>query len=350
MQSKHGLGICLIVLVAALWVGGSYLIQLIFTDTAFHKPLFLTYFTTSNFSLFLLGLLCNHPCRSPGEPAWITTGQDSDSDQSIVAVPPPVYSLRCVAKFALWFVPTWFVGNLAFNSSLATTSVASNTILCNTSSLFTFVFGLACLRAKFQWIKLLAVACTFAGVTIVALSDNSPSFEDPVFGDMMALVSAVFYSINVVLLSLFVTNEAAFPMPIFFGFIGLFTALLLWPLLPLFHALQWEPFQLPSPRILGFLFTNALIGSNLSQVLWAKSVLLTSALTATLGLSLTIPIAMLCDWILGRMRFSPIYVTGSALVVLGFVLVNCADQVQTRFARIRRSANTPNPLLSDPQL
>ena len=84
--------------------------------------------------------------------------------------------------------------------------------------------------------------------------------------------------------------------------------------------------------------------SFLSDLLWAKSVVLTQPLIATLGqrciccsspvveraccgivvegLSLTIPLAMLSDVIFHGKEFTALYFVGSALVVSGFVLVN----------------------------
>jgi drug/metabolite transporter (DMT)-like permease len=52
------LGAFYLSMVVVIWVGSAILIQLIFNspDTQFDKPLFLTYFSTSFFTLYLIPL------------------------------------------------------------------------------------------------------------------------------------------------------------------------------------------------------------------------------------------------------------------------------------------------------
>jgi solute carrier family 35 protein F5 len=79
---------------------------------------------------------------------------------------------------------------------------------------------------------------------------------------------------------------------------------------------------------------------NFADLLWAKAVLLTSPLIATLTLTLTIPLAMLVDVVFHSKAFAPVYFIGSATVFAGFVLVNrthskkmSADDEQTALDR-----------------
>ena len=63
-----------------------------------------------------------------------------------------------------------------------------------------------------------------------------------------------------------------------------------------------ETFEFPDPAPqLWPLALNAVVGTNPSDVVWAHTVVLTSPVTATLGLSLTIPIAMVGDWLLAKL-------------------------------------------------
>ena len=80
--------------------------------------------------------------------------------------------------------------------------------------------------------------------------------------------------------------------------------------------------MLPTWSTLAYLTLNGLIGTVLSDYLWLLSVLLTSPVVATLGLSLTIPGSMVADAIIHGSTFAPLYVTGSLLVLVGFVIVN----------------------------
>jgi len=74
-------------------------------------------------------------------------------------------------------------------------------------------------------------------------------------------------------------------------------------------------------------------GTFLSQLLWARSVLLTSPLVATCGLSLTIPVAMVADLVLRGQAFGAVYLAGSICVVGGFVLVAVADSLAAKIER-----------------
>jgi solute carrier family 35 protein F5 len=65
-----------------------------------------------------------------------------------------------------------------------------------------------------------------------------------------------------------------------------------------------------------------LIGTNLSDVLWAKAVVLTSPFVATLGLSLTTPFAMVAGAIVNHAKYSLLYIAGALVVTGGFVVSN----------------------------
>jgi len=112
----------------------------------------------------------------------------------------------------------------------------------------------------------------------------------------------------------------------FFGFLGIANALILWPLFLLFHYTSWESFIIPKGRVLASLFINALLGTVLSNYLWLWSMLLTTPLLATIGLSLTIPLAMIADTILHHKSFTVLYIIGVLLVIVGFITVSFAPK------------------------
>ena len=85
---------------------------------------------------------------------------------------------------------------------------------------------------------------------------------------MLALVSAFFYAVYIVFLRKIVDHEDKMDIPMFFGFVGLFNLILLWPLFFILHYGQWEEFEWPSPHQWIFLIINGLIGTVLSEVLW----------------------------------------------------------------------------------
>lgn len=60
----------------------------------------------------------------------------------------------------------------------------------------------------------------------------------------------------------------------------------------------------------------------LSDYLWARSIVLTSPTVATVGLSLTIPLAFLSDFLLGKGTVGYLSGFGAVFVIFGFVFVN----------------------------
>lgn len=144
-------------------------------------------------------------------------------------------------------------------------------------------------------------------------------------GDVVALLSAFFYAAYTTVLKWCLPDESMYNMGMVFGFVGVLNLAFMWPGLILVDLLNIEHFQLPPTfHVFWALAVNSIVGTNLSDVLWAKSVVLTSPLVATLGLSLTTPLAMIADFALKDKHFSALYVGGAILVVVGFTVSNVA--------------------------
>nr|CAG8454330.1 15007_t:CDS:2 [Entrophospora candida] len=205
-----------------------------------------------------------------------------------------------VAKLGFTFCIIWFAANWCTNASLAYTNVASSTILSSMSCFFTLVIGTLFGIEKFSLIKLVAVCVSVIGVILISTRDTAGSPQDqpikPLIGDSLALIGAIFYGCYTVLLKLRIQNESRVDMPLFFGFVGLFNVILLWPGFFLLDILEIEKLQLPpNGTIWTMVIINALIGTFLSDYLWLLSMLMTSPLVVTLGLSLAIPLALIGD-------------------------------------------------------
>jgi solute carrier family 35 protein F5 len=240
------------------------------------------------------------------------------------ALPP--YSIVRVAYASLLFCPLWFLANCLFNYSLSGTSVASNTILSSTSTVWAMLFSRVLLGEAITVRKLFSVALSIGGAALVGLFDTAQSGGgggSTAVGNFLAALSAVFYAAYTTVLRTQLPDERRFHVGMCFGFVGLFNVLLLWPGFGLLSALGVEKFELPpTGAVWGTIIGNGLIGTNLSDVLWAKSVLLTSPLIATLGLSLTIPFAMVADLVLKQEWHGPLYLVGAVCVTAGFVVAN----------------------------
>lgn len=267
-----------------------------------------------------------------------------DADVSAVGVP---FTLRQHILLALWLSPVWFCMNFFFNLSLELTSISSSTILATTSSLFVLLFTkLLDPATPIIPRQVLGVAATIAGATIISWRDGSsgggsggggdgssstsggdaaePDVSHKILGDLLAAASAVFYGFYSVSLRLRCpADDSLFSMELVFGFLGLINLLLMWPWFLVLDAAGLERFQgLPAGDVMLFLTINGMLGTVVSDFLWARSVLLTSPLIASLGLALTIPLAVLFDLLFHSLRFSLSYLLGGLCVLAGFALVN----------------------------
>lgn len=67
----------------------------------------------------------------------------------------------------------------------------------------------------------------------------------PLFGDTLALLSALFYALYVILLKVKIRSESRIDMQLFFGFVGLFSIVATWPIGVVLHLTGLERFELP---------------------------------------------------------------------------------------------------------
>ncbi|KAK6624523.1 hypothetical protein RUM44_011382 [Polyplax serrata] len=388
------LGIVVLLLVDIIWVSSSEITQYIYENEKFDKPFFTSYFKTSLFSLYLLGLCFWPPwrdqCSNPpaymyldpsneeenyyiqentslSDPQFVpikssdrSSSTESD-DSSIHAVrfskmaevrhmsdanateallarlsyqasvragevarkSANKFPINVVAKIAFMFCFLWFIANYTYQASLNETETGIVTVLSSTSSLFTLLLAAifpANSGDKFTLSKLAAVLLNLSGLVLVCVSDFSTEKKIPT-GALLALVSALFYAAYLVFLRRRVESENKIDIPMFFGFVGLFNLILLWPFFFLLHYNNWEPFEWPTQHQWMFLLLNGLIGTVLSEVLWLWGCFLTSSLIATVAISLTIPMAIFVDMFFKRVNYPYIFYFGTVPMFLAFFVV-----------------------------
>eukprot|EP01132_Coremiostelium_polycephalum_P002795 gene2795-3475_t len=377
---RHIVGAICIVIVVFLWVFSSVLTQIIFADKEFNKPFFLTYFNTSLFSFYLLGfgvywrkwssipLRNNNNNSNEKTQLFVDSNRENlisssssiqneereEEEEEVVEEDYKVivqetinqddninlegsgnnnnnqykYSIFQIIRISCCLSPIWFLANYTFNLSLNSTSVSTNTILSTLSGFFALVLSCLLKVDKFTIEKLLATALTVGGTVLVsysALSDHNGS--DTLIGDILAIVGAALYGLYSVLVKKLIISEDYLPMPMMLGFLGLFNLLVLWPFFFIINSIGFEVFELPSGTVFLFLLFNGVFGSFVSDLLDSYSVVMTSPIINTVGLSLSIPLAMLSDFIRKHEMFSIMYIFGSILVICGFILANLASSL-----------------------
>jgi solute carrier family 35 protein F5 len=243
-------------------------------------------------------------------------------------------TLRETVKLSLEFCILWFLANYFAAACLEYTTVASSTILASTSSIWTLFSGALMRVERFTLRKFLGVVASLAGVVLISSVDvsgdtdeNRGSFphktpRELAIGDAMAFLSAVLYGFYAVFMKKRIGDESKVNMPLFFGLVGLFNVILLWPGLVILSLTGVEPFELPpTNRILTIVLVNS-ASSLVSDFSWAYAMLLTSPLVVTVGLSLTIPLSLIGQMVLDNQYSSPVYWVGAVIMIFSFVFIN----------------------------
>ncbi|KAJ9475605.1 putative vacuolar membrane protein [Pseudozyma hubeiensis] len=295
--------------------------------------------------------------RRPRTSISIVRPTDSTPILPATAVTLPPLTLRETAILASQFTLVWFGANWAINAGLGLTSVASGTTIGSASGFFTLALGAMVGVDRFTLPRLGAVCISALGVAAVTFADRDtatnsivpsseaildglwkrsspPTSNISVFGkppnaplgDLLALLSAFLYSLYVMLLKTRIGSEDRISMPLMFGIVGTINIVCLWPILPILHYTRIEPFSLPpTPSIWAGIVVNMCI-TFISDFIYLLAMLKSSPLITTLGLSLTIPLAVVIDALKGSHTGGAVSVMGSGAVLCSFGFIGWDDR------------------------
>lgn len=331
------------------------LTQYIYTDLGLQSPFMMTFIANSLFVVYLplwqLWLVLGVVKRNPrmGDLSILTQSSQAlakdiqassldEHDDDAAATTHTNYTHMHALRAALIIAPLYFLANCLYNYSLFMTSVSSSTIISNLAASFTLLFSWLAGLESITLPKVSGLLLCFCGAIAVGLNDaeGSKQVERSVSGDLVALLAAMGYGAYTTLIRLQLPDEESVSMQLVLGYIGLVVLCACLPVILLLlalgvHQLQWQV----SWTALGFIVLGGLCDNVFSDYLWARAVVLTSPTVATVGMSITIPFAMLSDLMLQKSKAPPLgSLAGAGLVICGFCLVNAAPDSLSKAAQV----------------
>ena len=263
------------------------------------------------------------------------------------------------ARAAVGIAPLWFAAQLAFNYSLLYTSVTSNSILSTSSAIFTFGLSVYLVNERYSKERVLAILVYMLGSALVTLADSAreagesslvptdtpsgagsisggSSGSDVViesggvskprvaFGNSLCVLAAALYAGYTAAIRWALPDDPETSMLLFLGLLGLvnlFGVGLIVLVGATFFGAFRDVFAECTASAFALVVAKGLVDNVLSDYLWARAVLLTSPTTASVGLSMQIPLAAVTEVLLGHANWLKNASSAAAMLVgCGFVV------------------------------
>jgi solute carrier family 35 protein F5 len=327
MHGDYAKGLFYILCIVVIWTFSSVLVQHVFLDLDFDGPFILTYVCSTLFSVYLLVHCANKSAygsqlTGPEYAALPTPNLSSAEADEVI----PGFSFNQTLYACLSVMPIWFVANWSYNMSLEYTSVTSNTVISNTSSLFTFFFSILILGERWSWRKFGCLMVCFIGAVVVSYADSASSKgSSTLWGDGLCLIAAVGYGLYSTVLQRMIPNEKSCDMTLFFGLMGVSSAVLAAPVGAFILLTGREKLEQLTQDVALCIVAKGLFQNVIADYLWAQAILLTSPTVTTAGLSLTIPAAIASDLMLHGIQPTWLHILGASMVLAGFLCFTSLD-------------------------
>ncbi|ULU09809.1 hypothetical protein L3Y34_014292 [Caenorhabditis briggsae] len=402
-------GICLLLIVNVLWVLSSELTRFIFVDEEFRRPFFTVYVKSCTLIVYMIRYLLFEAkndnsykilisensvetdyeltCESLAMEGYESvTDVDSDVESIIVdgekrqrkirfagrreirrmpasnaedqrrarlpysqpSIDCQLYLSRHVKYTLFFFAPLWLVCSFTYQAALAFTSVSSLNLISSSSSVFVLAFAICFPSAnnKFSAYKALLVLINVAGVLVV--SHYIPSLS----GAFFALVSALSYAVYLFTYGHFEEKYGRVDINLMFGTIGVIALVVGTPALNLLDTFGVEELH-PLPNMTQFssILFSALIGTIVADYLWLLAVGLCDSLTASLSMTISIPLSFFADTVIRSRAPTLAQLLASIPILLAFVGAAYAQRgpptVKRRGLRVRKVVDADNEQLID---
>ncbi|ODV86704.1 hypothetical protein CANARDRAFT_174765 [[Candida] arabinofermentans NRRL YB-2248] len=350
-------GLFYLFLVVATWVIAVQLTNNVMKNDDYDHPLFVAYINGSLFMVFGLGhgfsmikslfkriffRSFEHINLSPGSNYGSCNENNSNQHQRmrneaevVIHTPTMQLSTKQILILSCQAALIYYANAACATTSLKYTSASNQTILATTSSLFTLTVGSLVGVESFSIAKLASIMVSISGILMITMSDKESSTVDllnelknPLLGDLLSITAAFSYSCYLVLLRLRMGEETNPENDkLVFTFLGLFTLILVFPILLFADFVGFEELSLPENNtILMIIFISGLLNA-ISDYCSIMASLLTSPLMTSLSLSTAIPVSMICDSIFyNTVSTSVYYYFGIIMIFSSFVFMNMSNE------------------------
>jgi len=244
-----------------------------------------------------------------------------------------------------------FAAGYAWYLSIPLLQISINTVVYNCNSPIVFMLSLIVLRERMNWMKILSVVICAFGVLLITVgpigSGQFYSSEEEMLGIGLVLLSMVFFALYAVLMKWielhpYTRVEMSGPIPHsphlvavseslnVLGLLGFWNLLLIPPVLYVAHVLQWETFELPADlETWCLLFLNA-AANTLFNVGLLIGIAFASPFVVSMGLVLSIPIAVFLDLFIHDYVMTLQGLGGASCVIIGFVFMTYSEYYRPR--------------------
>ncbi|EZF74017.1 hypothetical protein H105_04145 [Trichophyton soudanense CBS 452.61] len=220
------------------------------------------------------------------------------------------------------------------------TTSSDLTAIYNCSAFFAYAFSIPLLNDKLRFDKVFSVGVAIVGVIIIAYGPGGPPEGAPAgdaetlkasnraLGNIIIGIGSVLYGLYEVLFKRFAcppegtsSGRGVIFANTFGSMIGLFTLLVLWIPLPIFHLLGLETFQLPRGETAWLLIISTLSNATFSGS-FLVLISLTSPVLSSVAALLTIFLVTLVDWKFNHKALGFTSIVGGILITVAFLLLS----------------------------
>lgn len=354
---RYLLGLVFILLQCIVWILAAIMTQYLFEEEEFQSPFLMSYIGMSLLALLLPVRACTDyfGMTGGGKRNHNHTKEQADDEFDIKSLDSFHHEFQQASNYtdymniatrrtqdlihnqhstwnhrkhmlaAIYIAPAMFFADWAFNAALAKTTVASATVLVSTQSVMVFILAVITRLEQYNHWKLAGVLMTIVGTTLTAFQDADSTADtnitdtNAIVGDILAVVAAAMYATYTIQVRFFCPqDEELYSMQLLLGYIGWVCFV---PLLPFALWIGMTQVRL-SGFIVGMILVKGALDFGVTDYLLFRSIILTNATIATVGLGLTIPMAFMADWALGKGVGTLLSFFGAFAVTIGFLVVN----------------------------